>query len=137
MKARASSVAALATAALALAGGAAQDGNLLGDTNSNLVSIRSISKFTIVNNTTTPGDAAAAAGTLLYNCGGTLPLLTLAKDDSVDLDCTSASILYQVPGEVGPHRLDFSCDADQRERLTFTGSGSGVASQASCGSSTD
>ena len=138
MNARTPLVTAFVLVALALAGWAAEDN--LGGGEDSLVSVRLISKFTIVNNTTTPADSNSSTvleGTLKYNCGGALPLLTLAKDNTVDLDCTSASILYQVPGQIGPYRLDFSCETNEREKFTFSGSGSGVSSQSSCESAAD
>ena len=107
-----------------------------------LASVISNIEFGIVNNTTTPASPADAdvdwaEGDLLYNCGGTRSLLTLAKDASVDLECSGTSILYQVPGQIGPYRLDFSCQYGQKETFTFTGSGGGVTSTSSCAASSD
>ena len=93
-------------------------------------------QYTIVNNTTTPAttdsDVSYAEGDLLYNCGGTTPLLVLAANGSEDLECSSTSILYRVPGELRPLRLDKECDWDEAETFTFSGSGSGVTAQRSC-----
>lgn len=99
-------------------------------------STTSDNQFTIVNNTTTPATTVAgtsyAAGDLLYNCGGTATLSVLAANGADDIECSSTSILYRVPGEIGPHRLDKECEWDERETFTFSGSGSGVTAQRSC-----
>ena len=93
-------------------------------------------QYTIVNNTTTPAvtyaDVSYAAGDLLYACGGTATLSVMAANGSDDLECSSTSILYRVPGELGPLRLDKECDWDERETFTFSGSGNGVTAQRSC-----
>ena len=130
MKATAPLAATFALAAAAVAGWAQvgpDDG---------LVGISVTHHFTIVNNTTSPAPASStiAAGTLRYSCGGTTQLTDLAKDQSADLECDSSSILYRVPGEIGPHRLDFACAFTERQTFTFSGSGSSVSALPSCGS---
>ena len=139
MKAKAQLTAAFGLAAVALVGWAASvaAGNLVIDTTDSgegLVSTPIIFDFRIVNNTTSPAPASStiAAGTLLYACGGVATLKELAQNQSVDIECSARSILYRVPGELGPHRLDFSCEVGEMERHTFTGSGSGVTSQTRC-----
>ena len=93
-------------------------------------------QYTIVNNTTTPAvtydNVNYAAGDLLYACGGTATLSVMAANGSDDLECSSTSILFRVPGELGPYRLDKECASDERETFTFGGSGSGVTAQRSC-----
>ena len=127
MKAVAPMVAAFTVAAAALVGQAQ-----VGDDSLTGTSITH--HFTIVNNTTSPAPEGStiAAGTLRYNCGRTTTLTDLAKDQSADLECDASSILYQVPGELGPHRLDFACAFTERQTFTFSGSGSGVSAQPSC-----
>ena len=93
-------------------------------------------QYTVVNNTTTPATTDSnvdyAAGDLLYACGGTATLSVMAANGSDDLECSSTSILYRVPGEIGPIRLDKECAANERETFTFSGSGNGVTAQRSC-----
>ena len=127
MRATALLAAAFALAAVALATQAQP-------TDDGLVGASITHHFTIVNNTTTPAPANSnlAAGTLRYSCGNMTTLTDLAKDQSADLECDSSSVLYRVPGEIGPHRLDFSCAVTERQTFTFSGSGSGVSAQPSC-----
>lgn len=115
---------ALATVALATQAQVSTDGELAGASVTH--------HFTIVNNTTTPANSSVAEGTLRYSCGGMTTLTDLAKDQSANLECDSSSVLYRVPGELGPHRLDFSCAVTERQTFTFSGSGSGVSAQPSC-----
>ena len=107
-----------------------------GSSQDSLTSTTVDNQYTIVNNTTTPAttdsNVAYAAGDLLYACGGTATLSVMAANGSDDLECSSTSILYRVPGELGPLRLDKECDWDERETFTFSGSGSGVTAQRSC-----
>ena len=107
-----------------------------GSSQDSLTSTTVDNQYTIVNNTTTPAttdsNVAYAAGDLLYACGGTATLSVMAANGSDDLECSSTSILYRVPGEIGPIRLDKECDWDERETFTFSGSGSGVTAQRSC-----
>ncbi len=107
-----------------------------GSSQDSLTSTTVDNQYTIVNNTTTPAttdsNVAYAAGDLLYACGGTATLSVMAASGSDDLECSSTSILYRVPGEIGPIRLDKECDWDERETFTFSGSGSGVTAQRSC-----
>ena len=107
-----------------------------GSSQDSLTSTTVDNQYTIVNNTTTPATTDSnvdyAAGDLLYACGGTATLSVMAANASDDLECSSTSILYRVPGEIGPIRLDKECDWDERETFTFSGSGSGVTAQRSC-----
>ena len=107
-----------------------------GSSQDSLTSTTVDNQYTIVNNTTTPAvtyaDVSYAAGDLLYACGGTATLSVMAANGSEDLECSSTSILYHVPGELGPLRLDKECDWSERETFTFSGSGSGVTAQRSC-----
>ena len=93
-------------------------------------------QFTIVNNTTTPATTDSnvdyAVGDLLYACAGTATLSVMAANGSDDLACSSTSILYRVPGELGPLRLDKECASNEKETFTFSGSGIGVTAQRSC-----
>lgn len=125
MRATAPLAAAFALAAVALATQAQP-------TDDGLVGASITHHFTIVNNTTTPANASVAEGTLRYSCGNMTTLADLAKDQSADLECDSSSVLYRVPGEIGPHRLDFSCAVTERQTFTFSGSGSGVSAQPGC-----
>ena len=107
-----------------------------GSSQDSLTSTTVDNQYTIVNNTTTPAttdnNVSHDAGDLLYACGGTATLSVMAANGSDDLECSSTSILYRVPGEIGPIRLDKECDWDERETFTFSGSGSGVTAQRSC-----